>query len=363
MEREKKKFKLNYTKCFFKAKKEEKSRDFKTLLFLFLFSCPSVSLFFIHQMTRRVGDYELLETIGTGAFSKVKLCKHTPTMKQYVAKILPKTNKEVEAEVRVEISILRRVKHDNVVQLHEILESPRNFYIILEPVLGGDLCSLIMERGVGMPEAEAAMLFGQLACGVNACHSLGVAHRDLKPENLLLTPPPNQMVKISDFGLSRLHSASTIAAAPQEYAKTLTGTLAYVAPEVLRGPYDAFKADLWSMGCILYVMLTCKFPFGGAQGTELEEKIKAGALVPLPDTVSPAARNLVMALMRMSPSERLPIAEVLKHPFVRPYQAHAELTIGNEDLSRSFGKVEDDDEKQSSPNNPHPIRRKLLVPH
>ena len=262
----------------------------------------------------RVGEYEVGKVIANGAFSTVKLAVHEPTGKTYVAKILPKTNRDVENDIRVEISILRRVRHENVVQLIEILESPRNYYIILEPVMGGDLCALIMKTQNGLDEAAAAELFLQLLNGLHACHKNGVAHRDLKPENLLLTP--ENTLKISDFGLSRLHKVSKIQARDEEYANTLTGTLAYVAPEVLRGQYDAFKADIWSMGCILYVMLTCRFPFGAAQGRELEERIKAAQIIDLPPHVSAAAKDLTLRLLSVHPKDRPNLDEIAAHPFL-----------------------------------------------
>ena len=211
----------------------------------------------------RVGEYDMGRTIGAGANSKVKLVVHCVTKQPYVAKIIPKTNRDVETEIRVEISILRKVHHENVVQLIEILESPRNYYIILEPVLGGDLCSLVVNSQNGIEEGVAADIFSQILAGLYACHQKGAAHRDLKPENILLTV--DGKAKISDFGLSRLHRQSNFNAQSHEYAETLTGTLAYVAPEVM-GQYDAFRADMWSLGCMLFVMLTCRFPFGGRKG-------------------------------------------------------------------------------------------------
>ena len=265
----------------------------------------------------RVGEYELLETIGRGTYSKVKRVKHLPSGERFVAKIVSKAQGNVEMEVRVEIAILRRVRHDNVVRLIEILESPNNYYIILEPVLGGDMCDAIMASdGKGIALQRTRKLFAQLIQGVAACHAVGVAHRDLKPENLLLTEDGN--LKISDFGLSRLHRHSQHEAQPHEYAKTLTGTLAYVSPEVLLGHYDAFKADIWSLGCILYVMCTGRFPFGSATGPALEERIKIGAYEPLPRSVPDEIQDLVRRLICTRPEQRPSLSEIAAHPFVAP---------------------------------------------
>ncbi|CCD21423.1 Protein kinase domain [Trypanosoma vivax] len=263
----------------------------------------------------RVGEYEVLETLGTGAFSKVKLVRHIPTSIFFVAKIIRKSSQSVETDVRLEISILRRLRHRNIVQLIEILESPNNYYIILEPVLGGDVCSLILSHESGLPEDMAAKLFFQLVVGIRACHQNGVAHRDLKPENLLLTN--ENILKISDFGLSRLHKQSHFQAKVDEYAHTLTGTLSYIAPEVFSGNYDAFKADIWSMGCILYVMLTGNFPFGPIiDASELQERIRKGTVCEMPKTVSENARQLTLWLMSHAPENRPSLDEVSQHSFL-----------------------------------------------
>eukprot|EP00760_Papus_ankaliazontas_P028445 PhM_4_TR3715/c0_g1_i1/m.12259 len=291
----------------------------------------------------RVGEYDLGTTIGKGAYSKVKLVTHTPTGKEYVAKIVPKSNKDVEIEIRVEIGILRRVSHKNIVQLIEILESPRNYYIILEAVRGGDLCDLIIQQKIGLPEPQACNFALQVARGLQACHSAGVAHRDLKPENLLLTT--DKQIKISDFGLSRLHKESYGSALPTELAQTLTGTLAYVAPEVLLGHYDAFKADIWSFGCILYVMLTCRFPFGSATDAELEAKIKKGAIVPLPDTISAEARDLVGRIIVKDPRARPTLEEIIGHPWMLmhsgPMSPRADIHVEMKDVDTEFADVEE----------------------
>eukprot|EP00759_Apiculatamorpha_spiralis_P002897 PhF_6_TR11283/c0_g1_i1/m.18209/K07198/PRKAA, AMPK; 5'-AMP-activated protein kinase, catalytic alpha subunit len=317
----------------------------------------------------RVGEYDLGQTIGKGAYSKVKLCTHVPTGTEYVAKIVPKSNKDVEIEIRVEIGILRRLKHTNIVQLIEILESPRNYYIILEAVRGGDLCDLIISQKVGFPEPDACKFFNQVLKGLRACHEAGVAHRDLKPENLLLTP--DRVIKISDFGLSRLHKESHGEAAPNELAQTLTGTLAYVAPEVLVGPYDAFKADAWSLGCILYVMLTCRFPFGSATDSELEVKIKKGTIVPLPETFSPEVRDLVNGLICKDVGRRLTLADITDHPWlqlanspkpVKPTNARMGLPpikVDKTSVDTTFMDVDDPSSPMASPKFAKPTRPKL----
>ncbi|EPY19901.1 protein kinase [Strigomonas culicis] len=262
----------------------------------------------------RVGEYEVLETLGEGAFSTVKRVRHTPSGALFVAKIIKKNTTTVQNDVRLEISILRRLRHKNIVQLIEILESKNNYYIILEPVMGGDLCDLITRLARPLPEQDVAALFIQLIAGVRVCHKNGVAHRDLKPENLLLST--NGVLKISDFGLSRLHHESNYEAQTSEYAHTLTGTLAYLAPEVFGGSYDAFRADIWSMGCILYVLLTHNFPFGSAvESNQLINRIRAGEVTAMPPTVSANAKDLCLRLLSPAPERRPSLDEVANHAF------------------------------------------------
>ncbi|KPI87780.1 putative serine/threonine protein kinase sos2 [Leptomonas seymouri] len=265
---------------------------------------------------RRVGDYEILDVLGEGAYSKVKRVRHIPTGCVFVAKIISKTNQQVENDVRLEISILRRLKHRNIVQLIEILESSNNYYIILEPVMGGDLCDVIMGMDSPLPEQDVAALLIQLVAGIHACHRNGVAHRDLKPENLLLGT--DGTLKISDFGLSRLHRESNFQASTNEYAHTLTGTLAYVAPEVFEGSYDAFRADIWSLGCIAYVLLTQNFPFGSTTDPHaLEERIRSGEPYAMPPSVSEEAKDLCKWLLSLCPENRPTLDEVSQHGFFK----------------------------------------------
>jgi len=292
-------------------------------------------------MVVRVGDYDLGDVIGSGTYSTVRLARHRQSGVNYVAKIVSRAVHNVDLDIRREIAILRRVRHDNVVRLIEILESPNNYYIILESVTGGDLCEYIIKNHEhGLPIAEVQRLFGQLISGLGMCHGVGVAHRDLKPENLLIARKDGDLqLKISDFGLSRLHRHSQNEAQPHEFAETVTGTLAYLAPEMLSGRYDAFKADMWSLGCILYVMCTGMFPFGSDSGPVLERRILEGNMEPIPSHVPLAARNLILGLLVKNPEMRMTLPQVAAHPFVSgPANGESDrYTYVVEDLSPAHG--------------------------
>ncbi|XP_024964966.1 CBL-interacting serine/threonine-protein kinase 24 isoform X2 [Cynara cardunculus var. scolymus] len=208
------------------------------------------------RVTKKVGKYEIGRTIGEGTFAKVKFAKNTETGEAVAVKVLAKSrilkHKMVD-QIKREISIMKIVRHPNIVRLHEVLSSQTKIYIILEFVTGGELFDRIVDKGK-LSEREARGYFQQLIDAVAHCHSKGVYHRDLKPENLLLDS--EERLKVSDFGLSAL---------PQEGVEllyTTCGTPNYIAPEVLskRG-YDGAAADIWSCGVILYVLLTGYLPF------------------------------------------------------------------------------------------------------
>ncbi|CAI5507389.1 unnamed protein product [Closterium sp. Naga37s-1] len=210
------------------------------------------------QAPRRIGEYEVGGTLGEGTFAKVKYAVHATTGEPVAMKVLDKEkiirHKMVD-QIKREISVMKLVRHPNVVRLYEVLASRTKIYIILEFVTGGELFDRIVNKG-RLEEDEARRYFQQLMDAMEYCHSKGVAHRDLKPENLLLDSKDN--IKISDFGLSAL---------PQQVRAdgllhTTCGTPNYVAPEVLsdRG-YNGVLADIWSCGVILYVLLAGFLPF------------------------------------------------------------------------------------------------------
>ncbi|CAN1341108.1 CBL-interacting serine/threonine-protein kinase 8 [Linum perenne] len=219
------------------------------------------------MVVRKVGKYEVGRTIGEGTFAKVKFAQNTETGESVAMKVLDRStifkHKMVD-QIKREISIMKLVRHPNVVRLHEVLASRTKIYIILEFITGGELFDKIVHHG-RLSEAEARRYFQQLIDGVDYCHSKGVYHRDLKPENLLLDSQGN--LKISDFGLSALPPPGVT------LLRTTCGTPNYVAPEVLSHKgYNGAVADVWSCGVILYVLITGYLPFDELDLTTLYSK-------------------------------------------------------------------------------------------
>lgn len=249
---------------------------------------------------RRVGKYAVGRTIGGGTFAKVKFAINTDTGGFVALKVLAKDtilrNKMVE-QIKREVSIMKMVRHPNVVRLHEVLASRVKIYIVLEFVSGGELFDEIVHQGK-LSEEKSRRYFQQLIDAVDYCHGRGVSHRDLKPENLLLDAQGN--LKISDFGLSALpHQVRE-----DGLLHTVCGTPNYVAPEVLENKgYDGAVADIWSCGVILFVLMSGYLPFNEADLKTLYNKIQRAHFF-CPAWFSPDAKSLISRILDPNPETR-----------------------------------------------------------
>lgn len=195
--------------------------------------------------------YELGKFLGQGSFAKVHHARDMRTSMNVAIKIIDK-EKIVKVgmidQIKREISVMRLVRHFSIVQLYEVMASKKKIYCVMEYVKGGELFNKVVKGK--LKKDVARKLFQQLISAIDFCHSRGVYHGDLKPENLLLDENGN--LKISDFGLSALAKSKC----QDGLLYTTCGTPAYVAPEVInRRGYDGAKADIWSCGVILYVLL------------------------------------------------------------------------------------------------------------
>jgi len=248
----------------------------------------------------RIEKYETGKTLGRGAFSKVKYCTDTETNLAYAMKIIDRNmvkKEHMEEQLKREIAIMKILKHKNVVQLKEVLQSSKNIYIILELVTGGELFDKIV-KAKKFDESVARRYFQQLISGMFYCHKNGVYHRDLKPENLLLDDKDN--LKISDFGLSTLTQEDT----RDKLSETCCGTPNYVAPEVLSEKgYNGYTADVWSCGVILYVMLAGYLPFEDDTNSGLFKKIEKGDYE-TPNHFSKPVKELISKMLTVNPKKK-----------------------------------------------------------
>jgi len=261
----------------------------------------------------RVGRYVLGRTLGEGTFAKVKFAKNVDTGDHVAIKILDKEKvlkHKMINQIKREISTMKLIRHPNVIRLHEVMASKTKIYIVLEFVTGGELFDKIASKG-RLKEDEARKYFQQLINAVDYCHSRGVFHRDLKPENLLLDS--SGLLKVSDFGLSALAQQVR----EDGLLHTTCGTPNYVAPEVINNKgYDGAKADLWSCGIILFVLMAGYLPFEDSNLMALYKKIHKASFT-CPAWFSTSAKKLIQRILDPNPSTRITIAEVVENEWFK----------------------------------------------
>ncbi|KAI4344139.1 hypothetical protein L6164_011405 [Bauhinia variegata] len=291
------------------------------------------------KVKRKVGKYEVGRTIGEGTFAKVKSAKNTETGENVAMKVMTKStileHRMVE-QIKREISIMKIVRHPNIVRLQEVLASQTKIYIILEFVMGGELYDKIVQQGK-LSETESRRYFQQLIDAVAHCHSKGVYHRDLKPENLLLDAGGN--LKVSDFGLSALSQQGVC------LLHTTCGTPNYVAPEVLsnRG-YDGAAADVWSCGVILYVLMAGCLPFEEVDLPTLYKRINASEFT-CPFWFPAEVKTLIHKILDPNPKTRIRIEEIRKDPWFRKnyvsVKPRGDNEVNLEDVRAVFDDIQD----------------------
>ncbi|KAK4777925.1 hypothetical protein SAY87_018112 [Trapa incisa] len=253
------------------------------------------------------GKYELGRLLGHGTFAKVYNARNLQTGRSVAMKVVGK-EKVIKVgmmdQIKREISVMKMVEHPNIVELHEVMASKSKIYFAMELVRGGELFSKISKGRLS--EDLARVYFQQLISAVDFCHSRGVYHRDLKPENLLLDEDGN--LKVTDFGLSAFSEHIR----QDGLLHTTCGTPAYVAPEVIgKKGYDGAKADLWSCGVILYVLLAGFLPFQDDNIMVMYRKIYRGDFK-CPPWFSSEARRLITKLLDPNPATRITIPKVME---------------------------------------------------
>lgn len=264
-------------------------------------------------MGKKIGKYELQKTLGTGNFSKVKLGIDGETGESYAIKIIDKeqlAKEHMEEQLKHEVAVMKLLRHDNIVQLKEVMQTANHIYLVLELVTGGELFDKIV-AAKKFDENTARKYFHQLVLGIHYCHQQGIAHRDLKPENLLLDG--SDMLKISDFGLSNLQRGG--ATGQGTLLQTVCGTPNYVAPEVLKEKgYNGIMADVWSCGVVLFVMLAGYLPFDDQNMNALFNKIERGEYR-MARHFSDSAKDLIGKMLTVDPLQRITLEQIIQHPW------------------------------------------------
>jgi len=265
--------------------------------------------------------YNLGRELGRGGFSVVYEGIRKQDNVKFAVKVIAKNQSEDELSLlRREIDIMKKLKHTHIISLIDFFEDKDTIYLVLELAAGGELFDQIVSRG-SYSERDAANIIKQILEAIAYMHENGIAHRDLKPENLLCTGEQNDLIKISDFGLSKDFGEDNL--------KTSCGTPDYVAPEVLRGTSYDHSVDIWSLGVITYILL-CGFPpFYGNNEQQIFNKIlRAEYDFPSPDWdhISDEAKDFIRALLVLNPNDRPSAKDCLDSPWITTKSPSGSLT-------------------------------------
>lgn len=244
---------------------------------------------------------------------------------KWAIKCIKKANLEAEDSeaLELEMNLMKTLEHPGIVKMKECFDTPKVLYMVLEPMVGGELFDRIVEKEK-YGEGDARDVVKTVTEAIQYCHSQGVVHRDLKPENLLLSSPDDDAkVKVADFGLAKMLTADTA-------MTTACGTPGYVAPEILGGQEYDNSVDMWSIGVIMYILL-CGFPpFYDENNAALFESIKRGKYdYPSPywDNVSDEAKELIDSLLQVDPGSRFTAAGVLDHPWIASHDTYHDNSL------------------------------------
>ena len=252
-----------------------------------------------------INEYAIKETIGKGAFSKVKLGINKLTGEKVAIKIIDKKKLKINSEnkrIEREINIIKKLNHINIVKIVQIKEDMNNIYIIMEYIENNLFYYILNKKYIS--EQESSFYFFQLISGIDFIHSQGIVHRDLKPENILITK--NKILKIIDFGLSNYFSKGNL-------LSTLCGSPSYTAPEVILGnKYDGFASDIWTIGIILYTMICGHLPFEEYDNKILFKKI-IKCKIEYPKYIPNNIKNLLQKILVANPDKRINIKEIKKN--------------------------------------------------
>uniref|UniRef100_A0A8C1NZQ4 MAP/microtubule affinity-regulating kinase 3 n=1 Tax=Cyprinus carpio TaxID=7962 RepID=A0A8C1NZQ4_CYPCA len=261
-----------------------------------------------------IGCYRLLKTIGKGNFAKVKLAKHILTDKEVAVKIIDKTQLNPSSLQKLfrEVRIMKLLNHPNIVKLFEVIETDKSLYLVMEYASGGEVFDYLVAHG-RMKEKEARAKFRQIVSAVQYCHQKCIVHRDLKAENLLLDADMN--IKIADFGFSNEFTLGS-------KLDTFCGSPPYAAPELFQGKkYDGPEVDVWSLGVILYTLVSGSLPFDGQNLKELRERVLRGKYR-IPFYMSTDCENLLKKLLILNPTKRGSLEQIMKDRW---------MNVGHED--------------------------------
>ncbi|EAY07571.1 CAMK family protein kinase [Trichomonas vaginalis G3] len=254
-------------------------------------------------------QYKPLHLIGLGAFAKVYLAVDTRTLEKCAVKVIPKINPEDRTDqtkrIKNEIEIHKVLRHPFIVQLYDVIETPENFYLIMEYVDGCSLIDDVNTNGL-YTESEAANIFAQIIIALEYLHSKhNLIHRDLKAENIMITH--NKLVKIIDFGLSCRSNSKDVS--------ERCGSLSYASPEIVLGKKYTTSHDIWSCGIVLYAIVCGHIPFEDEE-VQIHMFNILNQEVEIPDTISPELESLIRGMLEKFFKNRFRLDQIINQPWL-----------------------------------------------
>jgi len=269
---------------------------------------------------RQIEDiYDFGEVLGKGSFGVVKEATHKATGRRWAIKAVNKEKAGTSAVklLEREVLIMKKIDHEHLIHLEEIYETSKRMYLVMELCDAGGVEKLL-EQKKRFSEKETWTVINQLAHAVAYLHDSDIVHRDLKLENILLSQPiGNELlnIKLTDFGLSYVRGG----VGSDSMMQSVCGTPIYMAPEVIDDLGYSQQCDIWSIGVIMYTLLTGRPPFVAETEEKLYELIKKGEVDfsdPCWETCHESAKNLLLGMLKVDPAYRRTAKEILNHPWI-----------------------------------------------
>ena len=259
----------------------------------------------------KITDFQITKELGAGSFGHVYLVSHKTTKAQYAIKAIDKRNKANQSEkpyFRREIEVMYKIHHPNVVKLFGHFEDNHYCYFIMEYISKGNVYNLItLDKKKQLATKVVASIIKDVISATYFLHNMipPIIHRDIKPENVLLND--GIVAKLTDFGWSNYIEE-------EKERKTVCGTPIYLAPEIIKEKGHDEKVDIWCIGVLLFELMTGSVPF---QGKDIES-LKSNILhlrINWPKEMNKDAKDLISKILKLVPSERITLEEMLEHPF------------------------------------------------